>query len=117
MSDYGSSDAFLSRYFEGFIQPDELLQLERRLMEDDEFARRVAKFCLIHHQIGELLTEDQLHEIMDQFATRSPLLRQELFNRALQSKPGATKDIGRARPFGGLTRIRALSLAAAILIV
>ena len=71
-------------------------------MEDDEFARRVANLCLIHHQIGELLTEDQLHEIMDQFATRSPLLRQELFNRALRLKPGASKEIGRAQSFGKL---------------
>ena len=76
MSDYGNCDLVLSRYFEGSITPEELAQLDKLLIEDQDAARHAAEWCLMHRQIGELLTEDQLHELMDQFATRSPLLRQ-----------------------------------------
>src|SRR4051794_15814776 len=117
MSDHGSWDLLLSRYFEGCIQPEELSQLEKRLMEDDEIARQAAEWCLVHYQIGELLTEDQLHEFMDQFANRSPRLRQELFIKTLGVKRGVTKEIRQAATSGKRARVRTLSLAIAIAIV
>src|SRR2546421_12551595 len=93
MTGYGNCELLLSGYFEGSITSAELAELEKLLIEDPEAARHAAEWCLMHRQIGELLTEDQLHELMDQFATRSPLLRQELFKKRVDPKPVVTKGI------------------------
>jgi hypothetical protein len=86
-------------------------------MEDAEFASRAATTCLLHYQIGELLTEHQLHEIMDQFATRSPHLRQDLLNKALGATSITTKEIHRERPRSRFNRSHAIAFAVAIAMV
>jgi hypothetical protein len=71
----------------------------------------------MHRQIGELLTEDQLHELMDQFATRSPALRQELFRQQTGAKAVAGTGIGRLFAQRGRRALLAASLMAAALVV
>src|SRR5215831_17058197 len=69
MPEFEQFDAVLSRYLDGSIADDELAKLEAKLQADETFAAHFSRWCLLHRQIAELLTENTLHEIMDQFAT------------------------------------------------
>src|SRR5262249_32657777 len=111
-------DLLLSKYFEGSIAPEELKRLEEELLRDNQFAHYVAEWCVMHRQIGDLLTEDRLHELMDQFVTRSPALRHELF----RTQPSATRLPSKAAKnvlawsFGNRVRVAALSTAVLLLV-
>lgn len=74
MSEYPEYDLLLSKYLEGSIQAEELSRLEAKLLADDVFARHVSRWCLVHRQVSELLTENTLHQLMDQFSQGSPSL-------------------------------------------
>ena len=69
MPGFEQFDEILSRYLDGSISPDQLAQLDAKLLADETFAAHFSRWCLLHRQIAELLTESTLHEIMDQFAT------------------------------------------------
>ena len=97
MSDYLAFDPLLSRYFEGAISREELTQLEEKLLADEDFARYVSRWCMMHRQIADLLTEKQLHQLMDQFATRSPALRQEIFNKPVVTQARGLRPNRKAR--------------------
>jgi Concanavalin A-like lectin/glucanases superfamily len=72
MSNFSQYDGLVSRYVDGLLNPDELAELERMLLADDQFAEHFARWCLTHRQIAELLTESALHHLMDQFVQGSP---------------------------------------------
>ena len=118
MANNDAWDLLLSKYFEGSITSEELKRLEEELLRDSEFAHYVAQWCVMHRQIGDLLTEDRLHELMDQFVTRSPARRHELFRkqpRAARSLSKGAKNV-LAWPFGNRFRVAALSIAALLLV-
>src|SRR3954462_1968052 len=113
MASYDAHEQLLNRYFEGSITGEELKQLEELLLGDDAFARDMGRWCVMHRQIGELLSEDQLHELMDRFATSSPALRQDVFRlqpKTRMSSAGRGKNV-LAWPV--CSRLRAATLAAA----
>ncbi len=72
----------LNRYVEGQARPDEIALFETRLQADDEFADHVSRWCLMHRQITELMTEDALHEMMDRFVQGSPGPPRQVFSKA-----------------------------------
>ena len=74
MPEYPEHDLLLSKYLDGSIQADELGRLETKLLTDDDFARHVSRWCLLHRQVAELLTENTLHQLMDQFSQGAPSL-------------------------------------------
>jgi hypothetical protein len=82
MDNFSECDPLLSRYFEGSITPEELGKLEAFLLSNDKCARHIADWCVMHRHVGELLTEDQLHRLMDRFTTGSLALRQEITKAA-----------------------------------
>jgi anti-sigma factor RsiW len=92
-------DRLLSQYLEGEISADELAALENKLLADDEFAEHVSRWCLMHRQIAELLSEHQLHQLMDQFIQGSPTLPKQAF---VHSKPTA-KHLSTKRPGASAT--------------
>jgi hypothetical protein len=117
MANNDAWDLILSKYFEGAIAPEELKHLEEKLLRDNEFADYVAQWCVMHRQIGDLLAEDRLHELMDQFVTRPPALRQELFKQessATRSFSKGESSLGTWRR-GNLVRIAAIASAALLL--
>lgn len=91
MSEYNELDAILSRYFDGSISDAELAQFDAAIISDAEFSRHVARWCVMHQHIGDLLTERLLHQLMDQYAAASPALRQEIFNNPAAGKTPAAK--------------------------
>ncbi len=72
MTEYPELDRILSRYFDGSITADELTALEAQLLTDEKFAEQVSRWCLLHRQVSELLTETKLHALMDHFVKGSP---------------------------------------------
>src|SRR5262245_54242774 len=92
MPGFDEFDAILSHYLDGSITADELAQLEAKLLADADFAAHFSRWCLLHRQIGELLTESTLHEIMDQFATGTGSLPKNML------KPGPTPKTPIAPP-------------------
>ncbi|HEY2759372.1 MAG TPA: hypothetical protein VGI75_01475, partial [Pirellulales bacterium] len=74
MPEYAEYDLLLSKYLEGAIDAEELSRLEAKLLADDDFARHVSRCCLMHRQVTELLTENTLHQLMDQFSQGAPSL-------------------------------------------
>lgn len=118
MANNNAWDLLLSNYLEGSIDPEEVKRLDEELLRNNEFADYVARWCLMHRQIGDLLTEDRLHELMDQFVMRSPVLRQQLFNE--QPHAAGAPAQSPAHLSAWLTRNRwrtaAASLAAAALV-
>lgn len=81
MSEFQEFDRLLSRYFEGELTEQELQALESQLLASDAFAEHFSRWCLMHRQVAELLTEDTLHALMDQFVTGSPALPKNLVAR------------------------------------
>jgi hypothetical protein len=88
MSDYSDFDAVLSRYFDGEASQDDVSHLEAALA-DEPFAEYVSRWCLLHRQIGEVLNEDALHQLMDQFAAGAPGLPRSAMSPASKSIAGA----------------------------
>ncbi len=74
MSEYTEFDPLLSKYLDGSIRSEELVQLETKLLGDSEFAAHFSRWCLLHRQVTELLTENTLHQLMDQFSQGAPSL-------------------------------------------
>lgn len=72
MSEFSELDRLLSRYFDGSITAQELVALESRLLADEKFAEEASRWCLLHRQVSELLTETKLHALMDHFVKGSP---------------------------------------------
>ena len=94
MSEYPELDRILSRYFDGSITADELAALEVRLLADDQFAEQVSRWCLLHRQVSELLTETKLHALMDHFVKGSPTLPKDALLQ-LASKSTRKSNLGR----------------------
>lgn len=69
MSDSANFDELLSSYFEGIVSADELRQLEHLLLTDDALLERASEQSLLHRQVFELLTEQRLHQMMDEFGS------------------------------------------------
>src|SRR5688572_21909048 len=89
MCDYSEYDELLSRYFDGDATADDVTRLEAALARDERLAEYVSQWCLMHRQVVELLREDALHHLMDQFATGAPSLPKKIFS------PLAADDSGR----------------------
>jgi hypothetical protein len=79
---------------EGELSREELSTLEEIILADDRFADRFSRWCLMHRQVAELLSEDRLHELMDQFVTGSPgppkSMLSPLVKAAQQNRTGAS---------------------------
>jgi hypothetical protein len=88
MADYSHYDELLSRYFDGEATAEDVARLEAGL-SDERLAEYVSQWCLMHRQVVELLRENALHHLMDQFATGAPGLPKKVFS------PLAADDAGR----------------------
>jgi Concanavalin A-like lectin/glucanases superfamily len=121
-------DQLLSRYFEGVIAPDELAELEAKLLADEGFAEHVARWCVMHRQIAELRTEHALHQLMDQFITGSSALPKDIFEllhvssdrfhdqaRRSESAPNATSRRGGRTTFATWLPVSAIVLGILLL--
>src|SRR6478752_1865023 len=105
-NEYSGLDRILSRYFDGSIGAEELAELEAKLNADDQFAAYASRWCLLHRQIAELLTETQLHELMDDFIKGSPTFPRDTL---LQLTPAATRA-GSKSQSGVLSRMRRIAV-------
>src|SRR5262245_31606982 len=94
MTEYPELDRLLSRYFDGSIEANELAALEGRLITDDAFAEQVSRWCLLHRQVSELLTETKLHALMDHFVKGSPSVPKDAL---LQLASTSTRQSGPKR--------------------
>lgn len=125
MAEFDDLDQILSRYLEGEISADELAQLEARLESDEAFADHFSRWCLMHRQVTELLSEDILHQLMDQFVTGSPALPKSVRSQWTASasgsgdrSAGAKQRLGRSGWRGNLRGLLgALGLATAATVV
>ncbi|TWT92855.1 FecR protein [Botrimarina colliarenosi] len=61
-----------SRYVDGTITGPELAELERRVLVEDGAAERLSEWCLMHRQIVDILSEDRLHDLIDQMLVGRP---------------------------------------------
>lgn len=93
MAAYEQLDPILSRYFDGSINDAELAQLESAIVADPQFTQYVARWCVMHQHIGDLLTERILHQLMDQFATGTSSLRQEILSNPAKTISTASKPL------------------------
>jgi hypothetical protein len=95
MADYPEFDALLSRFLDGAASAEEMATLEMQLHRDERFAEHFARWCLAHRQITELLTEGELHKLMDQFVTSAPAFPKQSFRRpaGLQDQPAETHSV------------------------
>jgi Concanavalin A-like lectin/glucanases superfamily len=91
MSDYPDLDRLLSRYLDGSVDADELALLESQLAVDEHFAEHFARWCLAHRQVSELLTENKLHRLMDQFVTTAPGLPKQTVNQLRESSAAVAR--------------------------
>ncbi len=103
-SQYSALDRILSRYFDGTIDAEELAELEAKLVADNQFAAYASRWCLLHRQIAELLTETKLHELMDDFIKGSPTFPKDTL---LQLTPAAAR--AGSKPQSGLSRMRRIA--------
>jgi Concanavalin A-like lectin/glucanases superfamily len=114
MSDYPQLDRLISRYVDGLASADDMAALEQMLARDERFAEHLARWCLAHRQVSELLAESKLHDLMDQFASSSPGLPKDAFrDRRERGAPSG----GRRRMFAWLALAGMLAACAAWLIV
>ena len=67
MSDVQTFDNLMHSYFEGLASAEEIAELEQLLLADDTLVDRASEQSLLHRQVFELLAEQRLHEIMDEF--------------------------------------------------
>lgn len=102
-------DQILSRYFDGSISDAELAQLESAIVADPQFTQHVARWCVMHQHIGDLLTERLLHQLMDQFATGTSSLRQEILNNPAKANAATSKPLASQSASSG--RLSWLSVA------
>lgn len=65
-------EALFSRYLDGQIGAEELAELERLILGDPKVADYLSEWCLIHRQIGDVLSEDRLHGLIDQYLVGRP---------------------------------------------
>jgi hypothetical protein len=115
-------DEALSRYFDGAASADEVAQLEARLIADERFAEHASRWCLMHRQITELMTEDALHAIMDQFVQGTPGPPRGLFTRGDSVAAESPRDLlpieelpaWRRRPFLAYATAAAIIVAAGL---
>jgi hypothetical protein len=117
MSQFSEYDQLLSRYVDGSISADELARLEARLLADEQFAEHVSRWCLMHRQVGDLLQEMALHELMDGFVTGAPAPPQKILSKSSVAGTSTTsRRPGLAKRFKtiwlGLTAMAAAILAA-----
>jgi hypothetical protein len=90
MSEFPELDRLLSLYFEGAAAANDLAALEALLLADAEAVDHASRWCLMHRQIAELMTEDALHEIMDKFVQGTPGPPKQVFAAAqAASRPNA----------------------------
>jgi hypothetical protein len=94
MSNYTEFDELLSRYFEGCASKQEVAKLEERLLSDEQFARHVSRWCLMHRQVADLLAEKALHELMNGFVTGAPAPPQEILGKAARQVSEGTGERG-----------------------
>ena len=73
MTEQPEFDPLFSRYLDGSITANDLVELESKILADEQFALHFSRGCLLHRQIAELLNESNLHQIMEQFAAGTPL--------------------------------------------
>ena len=106
MSEYPELDRLLSRYLDGSGTADELALLESRLSADGQFAEHAARWCLAHRQVSELLTENKLHRLMDQFVTTAPGLPKETVKQLRESSVANARERN-----GRFTRARLRTLS------
>jgi hypothetical protein len=95
MCDYSEFDAVLSRYFDGEASPQDVARLEEALAADEQFAEHVSRWCFMHRQICEVLNEDALHHLMDQFVTGAPGLPKgaiSSFSLSTANSPASTRS-------------------------
>lgn len=96
-----AGEDLLNRYFDGAASAEEVAALEARLLADDEFADRVSRWCLMHRQITELMTENALHEIMDRFVQGAPRPPKQVWAGAQSvsrvDDEGSSIPVGRGR--------------------
>jgi hypothetical protein len=109
MPEYPELDRLLSRYLDGSVTADELALLESQLGTDEQFAEHVARWCLAHRQVSELLTENKLHRLMDQFVATAPGLPKETVKQLRESSTAVARDRSGRSDSG---RFRSLSWAA-----
>jgi hypothetical protein len=55
-------------------------RLEAGLAKNERLADYLSQWCLMHRQVVELLREDALHQLMDQFSTGAPSLPKKVFS-------------------------------------
>jgi anti-sigma factor RsiW len=114
MSEYSELDRTLSRYLDGSVTADELALLESQLAADAQFAEHVARWCLAHRQVSELLTENKLHRLMDQFVTTSPGLPKETVKQLRESSAAVARERNSRAPHARLRTLGWASLAGAV---
>ncbi|HYO26185.1 MAG TPA: LamG-like jellyroll fold domain-containing protein [Lacipirellulaceae bacterium] len=79
-NDYAEYDELLSRYFDGAATPQDLARLEADLLRGDRLADYVSQWSLMHRQVVELLREDALCHLMDQFPAGAPSLPKSVYS-------------------------------------
>jgi anti-sigma factor RsiW len=109
--DFAELDGVLSRYLEGELSAEEFAALESRLLADDAFADHFSRWCLMHRQVTELLAEDQLHALMDQFSAGVPRLPKQIFTRAAQAQQKSRNESAAGRRRTWFTGAMAASIA------
>jgi Concanavalin A-like lectin/glucanases superfamily len=92
MDKLSQNDALVSGYFDGTLAPDAIAELEAKLMTDDQFAEYLSRWCFMHRQFVDLLTEDMLHEMMEQFVSSSPGLSRNAFIHASKRSGGMKQN-------------------------
>ena len=68
----------ICRYLDRTLTPEEIANLESRLVEDAEFANEMARYSLTHRQIAELLREEKLHMLLEDTVGLSSSLPKEM---------------------------------------
>lgn len=110
MAESTELDRVVSRFLDGTATAADMAVLESRLAADEQFADHLARWCLTHRQVADLLTESKLHDLMDQFATSSPSLPKEVFRERQERSAGGGR-------FGGQRMLAWAALAGALLSV
>ena len=104
-------DPLISRYLDGSIPPDELTALESKIISDEKFVLEFSRGCLLHRQIAELLKEDNLHQLMEQFATGTPLPKAVLDQVAAVNTLRNSSSIERSSQNSGRRRAPGLPIS------
>jgi hypothetical protein len=116
MPDHSDFDAMLNRYFDGEASREDLSRLEAALA-DEAFAEYVSRWCLLHRQIGEVLNEDALHQLMGQFAAGAPGLPKSAMSALSIGAAPDINDESRSSARGTKTLLWAsLALAGTLLV-